>query len=139
MFATISSEGVITLVDQKVKQFFNAVMEASLAGKVDWQYEQGEMKTIVTDVVDGAEYSQPIVANYKRYRFLLVTYVENNQQVTAFLITEGARDWLYGWNTLTPEERELVKPLDEVARRVASGAERAMNEFIADFKETFHV
>lgn len=132
-------EGVIVVVDEKVKQFLGAILEASLAGKVDWQYEQGEMKSVIADVVDGAEYSQPIVANYKRYRFLLVTFVQNNQEVTAFLITEGARDWLYGWNTLTPEERELVKPIDEVARRVASGAERAMNEFLADFKVMFDV
>ena len=33
----------------------------------------------------------------------------------------------------------ISQPLDEVARRVASGAERAMNEFIADFEETFNV
>lgn len=127
------------MVDNKVKKFLTSVHEASLAGKIDWQYEQGEMKSIVADITDGAESSQPIVANYKRYRFLLVTFMQNNQEVTAFLITEGARDWLYGWNTLTAEERELVQPLDEVARRVASGAERAMNEFIADFEETFNV
>ena len=127
------------MVDNKVKKFLTSVHEASLAGKIDWQYEQGEMKSIVADITDGAESSQPIVANYKRYRFLLVTFMQNNQEVTAFLITEGARDWLYGWNTLTPEERELVKPIDEVARRVASGAERAMNEFLADFKVMFDV
>lgn len=127
------------MVDKKVTAFFTALQEASLAGNMQWVYEQGEMSNIIADVVDGAQYSQPIVCNYKRYRFLLVSYRDNNQSVTAFLITEGTRDWLYGCNTLTADERELVAPLDEIARRVASGAERAMNEFLADFKENFHV
>ena len=127
------------MVDQKVKTFFAALQQASTDGKMQWTYEQGEMKNVIADVVDGASYSQPIVCNYKRYRFLLVTFVQHNQEVTAFLITEGTRDWLYGWNTMTAEEAELVRPLEEVARRVASGAERAMNEFLADFEEDFNV